>query len=112
MAEDKPSSLAKPDKDLLDAILIVSIVFIVGSGVFGLMFLDIPQDNLAILASLLSGLTGTVIGGYAGYRWGASMTDKHAPQAAGTASVTFQATADTAAVITPEDTGDTKDKSS
>ena len=81
----------KPDFATLDAIVVGGVLVIIGAGVAGLMFLHIPQENLAILASLLSGLVGTVIGGYAGYRWGASQTDKGHP-VAGTASVSIQAT--------------------
>lgn len=69
----------KFNPDVLDAGLVAGVLLILAAGIAGLMFLPIPQANLAILASLLSGLAGTVIGGYAGYRWGASVSDRHPP---------------------------------
>jgi uncharacterized membrane protein YeaQ/YmgE (transglycosylase-associated protein family) len=65
----------------LDAIVVVGALLIIGGAVAALVFANIPKDNLAILASIVAGLAGTVIGGYAGYRWGASEALKRAQAA-------------------------------
>ena len=75
----------EPQRDtinLLDAILVTGVLLILAGVLAVLAFLQVPQANLAIMASLASGLMGTVIGGYAGYRWGASDALKRAQQAA------------------------------
>lgn len=64
---------------VLDYILIIGALLLVGYGMHGLMGGKIGSDALPIIASLLSFITGTVLGGYAGYRWGASATSKKAP---------------------------------
>lgn len=66
----------KRDYQTLDAIVVVGSVLIVGGSIAGLMFRPVPTDNLPTLAGLLGTLLGTVIGGYAGFRWGASQTTK------------------------------------
>lgn len=68
--------------NLLDAILVTGVLLILAGVLAVLAFLQVPQANLAIMASLASGMMGTVIGGYAGYRWGASDALKRAQQAA------------------------------
>ena len=40
------------------------------------VFLTVPGENLAVVAGLLGGLSGTVVGGYGGFRFGASLTGK------------------------------------
>jgi hypothetical protein len=62
--------------ETLDAIVVVAGLMIVGGGVAGLMILRVPSENLAVVSGLLGGLSGTIIGGYAGFRWGASKNDK------------------------------------
>jgi hypothetical protein len=69
-----------PTYQTLDAIVVVATLIIVGGGVAGLMFLNVPSDNLPIVAGLLGTMLGTLLGGYAGFRWGASTT-KGEPQA-------------------------------
>ena len=69
----------KPTFETLDAILVIGVLVLAGAGVAGLMFVQIPQENLPILSGMLSGLTGTAIGGYAGYRWGKSAPEKALP---------------------------------
>lgn len=64
----------KRDYATLDAIVVVASLVIIGGGVAGLMILDVPSDNLPIVAGLLGTMLGTILGGYAGFRWGASQT--------------------------------------
>lgn len=68
---------------LLDYILIVGALGLLGYGLHGLMMGDVSEANLPTIASLLSFLTGTILGSYAGYRWGASATMKRGPGADG-----------------------------
>lgn len=63
----------------LDYILIIGALGLLGYGLHGLMMGDVSEANLPTIASLLSFLTGTILGGYAGYRWGASATMKRGP---------------------------------
>jgi len=77
----------------LDAIVVCWVLGIISFAIYAFAVYEIPQANLPILAGLVSGLVGTVVGGYSGFRWGASQADKtHTP---GTASVSIQATTDT-----------------
>lgn len=63
----------------LDAIVVCATLIIIGGGVAGLMILDVPSDNLPIVAGLLGTMLGTILGGYAGFRWGASVTKDTQP---------------------------------
>ena len=54
-----------------------------GFGLWGLVMGHVTKDNLPTVASLLSFLAGTILGGYAGYRWGASATQKRLSGQAG-----------------------------
>lgn len=65
----------------LDYILIIGVLGLVAYGLHGLMVGDVSEANLPTVASLLSFMAGTILGGYAGYRWGASATPKKAPGA-------------------------------
>jgi uncharacterized membrane protein YeaQ/YmgE (transglycosylase-associated protein family) len=56
----------------LDTILVVGTLLIIAGVIAALIFVSIDQSQLAIIASLASGLMGAVVGGYTGYRWGAS----------------------------------------
>jgi hypothetical protein len=69
-------ALPRRDYQTLDAIVVVGAMLIVGGGIAGLMFLTVPGENLAVVAGLLGGLSGTVVGGYVGFRFGASLTGK------------------------------------
>lgn len=62
----------------LDAIVVCAALVIIGGGVAGLMILNVPSDNLPIVAGLLGTMLGTILGGYAGFRWGASTTRNEA----------------------------------
>ena len=59
--------------ETLDAILVVGCMVILGGIAASLVFLTIPDNQLAILSSIAAGLLGTIVGGYAGFRWGASV---------------------------------------
>lgn len=58
--------------DRLDGVVVLSTLFIVGFIAWALVFRTVPENQLAILASIASGLTGTVVGAYAGFRWATS----------------------------------------
>lgn len=74
----------------LDAAVVLVVLLIVGGVLWALATIKIPSENLAVLAGLSSGLVGTVIGGYAGFRWGSSQASK--PQVPGTMTATIEAT--------------------
>lgn len=58
---------------LLDFILVVGALVLIGGGLYGLFTIkDIPKETLPIIASVLSFICGSILGAYAGYRWGAS----------------------------------------
>jgi len=63
----------KRNYETLDAIVVVGAMFIVGGGIAGLMVLTVPGENLAVVSGLLGGLSGTILGGYIGFRFGASV---------------------------------------
>lgn len=69
-------ALPKRDYQTLDAIVVTGAMAIVGGGIVGLIFRVIPSENLAVLAGLLGTIAGTILGGYAGFRWGASVAGK------------------------------------
>ncbi len=60
----------------LDAALVLVTLLLLGGGLAALAFVNIPDKNLPIFAALLTGLVGSVIGAYAGFRWGSSITAK------------------------------------
>lgn len=68
----------KRDYETLDAIVVIGSIVIIGGAVAGLMWRDVPQNNLPIIASLVGTLLGTIVGGYAGFRWGSSIASKEA----------------------------------
>lgn len=57
------------DYGWLDAAVVLMALVIVGFISASLVFMRIPDNQLAILASIASGIIGTVVGAYAGYRW-------------------------------------------
>jgi hypothetical protein len=71
-------NLPKRNYETLDAIVVIGAMLIVGGGVAGLIFFIIPSENLAVVAGLLGTIAGTILGGYAGVRWGASVANKDA----------------------------------
>ena len=76
-------AMIKRDYQTLDAIVVVGSLTIVGGGCLALALVTIPSENLAVLAGLLGTIAGTILGGYAGFRWGASVAqNKAAPDTA------------------------------
>lgn len=56
----------------LDAAVVLSALLIVGFIAVSLVFKTVPDNQLAILASIASGISGTILGAYAGFRWATS----------------------------------------
>lgn len=56
----------------LDGVVVVCALALVSFISWALVYRTIPDNQLAILASIASGVLGTVIGTYAGYRWATS----------------------------------------
>lgn len=81
------------DYHTLDAIVVVGCIFLLGAIAAALVFIDIPQPNLPILASLASGTFGLTLGLYAGARWGNNQNArKAAAEGDGTITVNGDAT--------------------
>src|SRR6185437_1667635 len=82
-AQPAPLPAVSPRESVnpLDFVLVAGALLILAGVLAVLAFRQIPQANLAIMASLASGMLGTVIGGYGGYRWGASDTLRRATTA-------------------------------
>lgn len=60
------------DYEWLDGTVVLYALSIVAFIAGALVFARIPENQLAILASIASGILGTVVGAYAGYRWATS----------------------------------------
>lgn len=60
------------DYEWLDAAVVLFALTILAGISASLVFRTIPENQLAILASIASGILGTVVGAYAGYRWATS----------------------------------------
>lgn len=60
------------DYDWLDAVVVLVALGIIAFIVCGLMFWTVPDNQLAVVSSLGSGLMGTILGAYAGFRWATS----------------------------------------
>lgn len=60
------------DYEWLDASVVLFALAILAGIAAALVFKTIPENQLAILASIASGILGTVVGAYAGYRWATS----------------------------------------
>jgi len=73
--------MIKRDYATLDAIVVIGSLLIVGGGVAALIFYTVPGENLAVVSGLLGTIAGTILGGYAGFRWGASVAGRDTPQA-------------------------------
>lgn len=63
---------ARESHAALDAVVVLFVLVIVAFIAWALVFRTVPDNQLAILASIASGLTGTVVGAYAGFRWATS----------------------------------------
>lgn len=75
-------NVPKRNYETLDAIVVIGAMIIVGGGIAGLMLLTVPGENLAVVSGLLGAVSGTILGGYAGFRFGASVNNgKGDPQA-------------------------------
>lgn len=72
-AAHDPAPDAHTDVGRLDGVLVVGVLLILAGVIFGLFVRPPTAPVLAIISGMVSGLTGTVIGGYAGFRWGASV---------------------------------------
>lgn len=82
-----PRVRAQASTSLLDFILVIGALLLVGGGLYGLFMVpNISDKNLPIIASLLAFISGSILGAYAGYRWGASDAMKR--QTATTTSAT------------------------
>lgn len=55
-------------------VVLGTLAMIAGS-MSALVFLEIPEPNLPILSGIVSGLSGGVLGLYAGARWGNKKAD-------------------------------------
>lgn len=62
----------KRDLEWLDAAVVLFALGIIAFIVCGLMFWTVPDNQLAVVSSLGSGLMGTILGAYAGFRWATS----------------------------------------
>lgn len=68
-----------PGTSFLDFILVVGAQMMIAGGLYGMFTVhDIPKETLPIIASVLSFICGSILGAYAGYRWGASDAMKKA----------------------------------
>lgn len=62
----------KRDLEWLDAAVVLFAMAIIAFIVGALMFKTIPDNQLAVVSALGSGLMGTILGAYAGFRWATS----------------------------------------
>lgn len=62
----------RPETEWLDYAVVLSAMAIIAFVVWALVFRAIPDNQLAIVSSIASGLLGTIIGAYAGFRWATS----------------------------------------
>ena len=60
------------DYEWLDGTVVLFALLILAGICAALVFRTIPENQLAILASIASGILGTVVGAYAGFRWATS----------------------------------------
>lgn len=67
-----PKPARQSSTSLLDAITVSGSLIIIGGVLFGLFVTTVPSPQLPVIASLAGLIGGTVLGGYAGYKWGAS----------------------------------------
>lgn len=61
------------DSDLkLDTAVILALIFLMGSALFILAFVNIPDKNQTLFAALVGGVIGSGMTAYINYRWGSS----------------------------------------
>lgn len=60
----------------LDAIVVVSVLVILAFVLWALVYRQVPQANLPIIAGLAGTIFGGTVGLYAGARWGNKKTDE------------------------------------
>lgn len=60
------------DYEWLDAVVVLGALVIIAFISWALVFRTVPENQLAILASIASGILGSIVGAYAGYRWATS----------------------------------------
>ncbi len=58
--------------DRLDALVIFGFLVLLGGVLAALVFRTIPADNMPLFAALSSGVLGSGLGAYVGFRWGSS----------------------------------------
>lgn len=63
----------------LDAVLVIGSLGMLGGVFWALVYREIPQANLPILSGLVGSTVGTMLGLYAGARWGNKKTDEPHP---------------------------------
>jgi hypothetical protein len=94
---DKPkvgAKLPKRDYATLDAILVVGVLALLGYALWALVTREIPQAQLAIFSSLVSGSICAILAAYAAFRWAqTTAADDPKPHAPGEASVSVKVTA-------------------
>ena len=56
----------------LDALVIVGLLFMVGSALFVLAFVNIPDKNQSLFAAIVGGVIGSGLTAYVQNRWGSS----------------------------------------
>lgn len=60
------------DFEVLDMIVVIMALLIVGIVVVALLFVTVPENQLAVVSSIVSALVGSILGAYAGFRWATS----------------------------------------
>lgn len=58
--------------DQLDAAVIIILLFTLVGVLIALVFIPIPKDNVELFSALASGVIGSGVSGYLGYRFGSS----------------------------------------
>lgn len=79
----------------LDAIVVVASLGILAFVLWALVYRDIPQSQLPIIAGLAGTAFGGTVGLYAGARWGNKKTDEPAVNAPGDVSLSLTASSAT-----------------
>lgn len=64
------------DNSRLDAAVVLVIILVLTGGLAVLATHDIPDKQLPIFASILTGMQTGILGAWAGFRWGSSVTAK------------------------------------